>query len=159
MSEMPLSRFNSFVGQTKRTQRDDGTQLGGSNEPKRPKASGTKAFMIESDAVEVQLTSDDHRSHHFNSEGVVSDVRHTRQLDTVYSSSRKRRINLPVGSKLALRFPHLVQQVEDPPNSVSAPTKRVQTAHAKVESNKRRRQLPFKTKSSQIGQCADLGIE
>ena len=129
VSESPPVMHDSFVGRTDRTQRVFRCQIAHSD-PKRPKHMPQVAHP----AV-VEPPSQD---------GLVSFSSHKRQPDTDVNAivdfvPKRARVNLPVGSKLARRFPQHVQS----DTATNGPD-------VNAVSNKRRRRLPFKTEGSHI---------
>ena len=84
---------------------------------------------------------------------------HKRQLDTNDDFSDRpqirSRVNLTPGTKLALRFPHLVRQANRVIPQCTDHAKRGPVHEASATSNKRRRILPFKTRGGSDSQSAD----
>ena len=132
LSEEAAFKCTKFVGVASNPQSEQSPQTCDML-PKRPACA--------SDGVELS-----------NQDFEVSSSSHKRQPDTEMDAllefePKRARVNLPVGSKLARRFPQHVQcnTVYNGPD-------------VNAVSNKRRRRLPFKTEGSQVGQSTDASI-
>ena len=164
LSEQAVRKCTRFVGERTHAQREPRPQNFVTS-PKWPDFDVSQVSRPDSELVNVQSTGGESHDLLFVGEREMVSGRHKRQLDTAYPLHLERphtriRINLPVGSKLAQRFPQHVR-CDGAAGISSVQTSdartREHTETAQAESNKRRRILPFKMKGSTSGQCTEVG--
>ena len=161
LSEQALRKCTKFVGEGNNAQCEPRPHIVTS--PKWPDSYASHVSQPDSEPVNVQPTSGENHDVLFIGEREMVSESHKRQLDTPYPLHLERphtriRINLPIGSKLAQRFPQHAQcNTAAGFSSVSDARNSELTEPAQAESNKRRRILPFNMKGSASGQCTEVG--